>query len=145
MRRYGLPIWLTEFNCGDGGANNTASKHLSYMENVLPYLEGAAEIERYSWMSGPYASLLGERALSSFVCPSVRPSVRNTDIPGCALLTGTAAAGTLRLTSVGSYYNTYVYSESDRPAIDPGEVAECRRTKCWELYDPHFRDLRGPV
>lgn len=49
--RYHLPIWLTEFNCGDGGRKADPAVHLAYMKKVLPYLDSAEEVARYAWFS----------------------------------------------------------------------------------------------
>ena len=52
---FGKPMWLTEFNCGDGDpadnpfANQTKENHLRYMKAVLPKLEAHPHLERYSW------------------------------------------------------------------------------------------------
>jgi len=104
--RYGLPIWLTEFNCGDGGANASSADHLAFMQDALPYLEKAPEIERYSWMSG-----------------------RNTQVPGCSLLVGGLVSddgddddvAPTQLTSVGAFYNSY----NDTPVSGSGASARC--------------------
>ena len=58
-QRYGLPIWLTEFNCGDGGANASAARHLAYMKEALPVLEALPFVERYSWMSVLNSKVVG--------------------------------------------------------------------------------------
>jgi hypothetical protein len=53
--RFAKPIWLTEFNCGDGDpannpyANQSAANHLRFMRAALPKLEAAAHVSRYSW------------------------------------------------------------------------------------------------
>ena len=53
--RFGLPIWLTEFHCGNrpgpGRPNHTAADHLRYMKAALPLLDSLAWVERYAWMS----------------------------------------------------------------------------------------------
>ena len=76
--RYQLPIWLTEFNCGDGGANASAARHLAYMKEALPILESLPFVERYSWMS-----------------------VLNTKVVGSALVDPHG-----ELTTLGKYYTT---------------------------------------
>lgn len=49
--QFGKPIWLTEFAC-DGG--HSVADQKAYMQAAIPYLEGNAHIERYSWFSaGP--------------------------------------------------------------------------------------------
>lgn len=49
--RYGLPIWLTEFSCGDGAQHRSTSEQLGFMSAVLPLLDAAPFVYRYSWMS----------------------------------------------------------------------------------------------
>lgn len=49
--RYGLPIWLTEFNKGGRWTGKSAAEHLAYMREIVPLLEEASYIERYAWMS----------------------------------------------------------------------------------------------
>jgi hypothetical protein len=49
--QFGKPIWLTEFSCG--GSSSVADQ-TAYMKAAVPYLEGNANIARYSWFSaGP--------------------------------------------------------------------------------------------
>lgn len=62
-QRYGLPIWLTEFACGDRNAKRPLHDQLSFMQEVVPELEKAAFVQRYAWMSarqrpGDYRALL---------------------------------------------------------------------------------------
>ena len=49
--RYKLPVWLTEFSCGDGADAKPTSQHLAYMKEILPLLEAASFVFRYAWMS----------------------------------------------------------------------------------------------
>lgn len=49
--RYGYPVWLTEFSCGDGAQGNPTSKHLAFMKEIFPMLDAAPFVFRYSWMS----------------------------------------------------------------------------------------------
>ena len=46
-----LPVWLTEFSCGDGAANKPTADHLKYMKEVVPLLDRAPFVARYAWMS----------------------------------------------------------------------------------------------
>lgn len=46
FERYGLKIWLTEFACPH---TKSALKQLEYMSEILPLLEDAPFIFRYSW------------------------------------------------------------------------------------------------
>jgi hypothetical protein len=45
--KYGKPIWVTEFNCGDGSRNASAPEHRAYMEAALPILDADPHIERW--------------------------------------------------------------------------------------------------
>ena len=49
--RYNLPVWLTEFSCGDHAAGKPMSEHLTYMRSVVPLLDAADFVYRYAWMS----------------------------------------------------------------------------------------------
>lgn len=44
--KYGLPIWVTEFNANPNRSNAT---NLAFMQLALPYLEGLDYVERYAW------------------------------------------------------------------------------------------------
>ncbi len=62
MKKYGKPIWLTEFACGDG--DTALANQKAYMQAAVPYLEGEPAVARYAWFSGrttaiPNVSLLG--------------------------------------------------------------------------------------
>ena len=75
--KYGKPLWVTEFNCGDGAANASAARHLGYMREALPFLDADPRVARYSWMSG-----------------------RDRKIPGAALFEGEGG----QLTELGRLY-----------------------------------------
>jgi hypothetical protein len=49
--RYGYKIWLTEFSCGDHAQGRPTPEHRKFMEGVLPLLDSADYVFRYSWMS----------------------------------------------------------------------------------------------
>ena len=49
--KYELPIWLTEFNCGNGYWNCPLNEHTDYMTDTLPMLEEHPFVPRYNWMS----------------------------------------------------------------------------------------------
>ena len=51
-----LPIWLTEFSCGDGAQNRPEADHLAYMKEIIPLLDAASYVERYAWMSAVSAN-----------------------------------------------------------------------------------------
>jgi hypothetical protein len=56
--QFGKPIWLTEFSCG---GSSTVAQQTAYMNAAVPYLEGSANIARYSWFSAspiPNAQLM---------------------------------------------------------------------------------------
>ena len=76
--RYGMPVWLTEFSCGDGADHKPMANQLAYMREVFPLLDAAPFVYRYAWMSAGSA-LRG-------------------------LVNGTAGAQTL--TPVGEMYNS---------------------------------------
>jgi len=54
--RYNLPIWLTEFSCGDGEEDSPMSAQLKFMGLILPLLDAAPFVERYAWMSAHSAN-----------------------------------------------------------------------------------------
>jgi len=49
--RYGYPVWLTEFSCGDHAQGRPREDHIKFMRDVLPLLDAAPFVHRYSWMS----------------------------------------------------------------------------------------------
>ena len=59
--RFGRKVWLTEFSCGDHADGRPTSDHLAYMRAVLPLLDAADFVYRYSWMSARDSS--GKRGL----------------------------------------------------------------------------------
>jgi hypothetical protein len=63
---FGKPIWLTEFNCGDGPRNASLAEHMEYMKLTLPMLERHPYVVRYAWMASTApvigASLVDEKA-----------------------------------------------------------------------------------
>ena len=77
---FGKPLWVSEFNCGDGMKNASAAEHMAWMQAALPILEGDARVARYAWMSA-----------------------RNEKVPGSALFAG--AGG--ELTALGRFYLSY--------------------------------------
>ena len=78
--RYKMPVWLTEFSCGDGAQGKPTSDQLAYMKTVIPLLDAADYVYRYAWMSARDGHGLR------------------------GLVTGTAPAA--KLTSVGELYNS---------------------------------------
>ena len=49
--KFGLPIWLTEFNCGNGYHNCPLENHQKFMEDSLPMLDSHPFVVRYNWFS----------------------------------------------------------------------------------------------
>jgi len=74
---FDKPLWVTEFNCGDGSRNASSAEHLAYMKIALPILDEDPRVERYAWMSG-----------------------RDSKVPGAALFSGNS------LTELGRFYTT---------------------------------------
>jgi hypothetical protein len=63
LEKYGHPIWLTEFSCGDGSDRSLAAQK-QYMREAVAILEGDPNVFRYAWFSGrtgaiPNVNLLG--------------------------------------------------------------------------------------
>lgn len=54
--RYGMPVWLTEFSCGDGANDKPMADHLAYMREVFPLLDAAPHVSRYAWFSANSAN-----------------------------------------------------------------------------------------
>ena len=49
--RYGHKVWLTEFSCGDSADAKSTAEHVVFMSAILPLLDAADYVDRYSWMS----------------------------------------------------------------------------------------------
>eukprot|EP01111_Echinosteliopsis_oligospora_P007614 TRINITY_DN2284_c0_g1_i1.p1 TRINITY_DN2284_c0_g1~~TRINITY_DN2284_c0_g1_i1.p1 ORF type:complete len:442 (+),score=131.78 TRINITY_DN2284_c0_g1_i1:38-1363(+) len=70
LKKYNKPIWLTEFACP--AANQPVSVEISFMKEVLEFLESEPFVERYSWFGtrlppddgwlGPQVDLLSDQA-----------------------------------------------------------------------------------
>jgi len=65
FKKYGKPIWLTEFSCGDQGSQPIEVQE-QYMAAALQYLESDVDIFRYAWFSGrsteiPTSNLLSDQ------------------------------------------------------------------------------------
>jgi hypothetical protein len=63
LKKYGRPIWLTEFSCGDGSDRSLTAQE-QYMREAVAILEGDSDVFRYAWFSGrtsaiPNVDLLG--------------------------------------------------------------------------------------
>ena len=65
LKKYGKPIWLTEFSCGDMAASQiTLDVQKKYLTDAVNYLENEPAVFRYAWFSGrnneiPFINLLG--------------------------------------------------------------------------------------
>jgi hypothetical protein len=79
FERFQKPIWLTEFNCGDGPVNAPAADHKVYMKATLAMLEKHPYVVRYAWMSS------------------------DAPVKGASLVD----EDNTRLTDLGHYYNTF--------------------------------------
>lgn len=63
FKRFGRPIWLTEFACAYGGDTSPAGQE-RYLREAVPILEADPDVYRYAWFSGspiPEAQLLTEQ------------------------------------------------------------------------------------
>jgi Glycosyl hydrolase catalytic core len=63
LEKYGKPIWLTEFSCGDA-ADRSLAVQKKYMTDALAILEQNDHVFRYAWFAGrttaiPNVDLLG--------------------------------------------------------------------------------------
>lgn len=62
FKRFGKPIWLTEFACAYGGDTSVAGQE-AYMRAAIPVLEADPDVFRYAWFSAgpiPEARLLND-------------------------------------------------------------------------------------
>eukprot|EP00035_Acanthoeca_spectabilis_P025886 m.460306 g.460306 ORF g.460306 m.460306 type:complete len:351 (-) comp21999_c0_seq1:75-1127(-) len=78
--RYGFPVWLTEFSCGDGADAKPTDDHIRFMAKILPLLDEADYVFRYAWMSARQSP------------PELRPLL-------------TTVNGKAELTTLGHLYN----------------------------------------
>lgn len=69
FKKYGKPIWLTEFAGWESNGNiNNADDQINYMIGAVDYLESNPDIFRYAWFIGrgpginnyPYIDILGD-------------------------------------------------------------------------------------
>ena len=49
--KYKLPLWLTEFACGDHRAYKSEEENYQFMSELVPRLDAADFVYRYAWMS----------------------------------------------------------------------------------------------
>ena len=65
MKKYGKPIWLTEFSCLDNPSlKSDPAKQAAYMSDALALVEADPMVARYAWFTGrwkdePAIDLLG--------------------------------------------------------------------------------------
>ena len=53
---FKLPIWLTEFACGDHADHQPLEKQIAFMREILPILDGSHIVFRYAWMAARQGS-----------------------------------------------------------------------------------------
>eukprot|EP01124_Arcella_intermedia_P018042 TRINITY_DN25015_c0_g1_i1.p1 TRINITY_DN25015_c0_g1~~TRINITY_DN25015_c0_g1_i1.p1 ORF type:complete len:485 (-),score=105.38 TRINITY_DN25015_c0_g1_i1:24-1478(-) len=51
FKKYGKPIWLTEFSCGDEGPQ-PAQVQTDFIAEAIQYLDAESDVFRYAWFSG---------------------------------------------------------------------------------------------
>jgi len=95
FRAFGRPIWLTEFNCGDGAApqplaNQSSQNHLRFLRAALPRLEAARHVHKYSWFQAAQRHT------------AMHPGAN----PGCSLINANGSA----LSELGQFYNSFELS-----------------------------------
>lgn len=49
LKKYGKPIWLTEFCAATGNISNDPNTQMKYMTEVVQYLEQDPDVFRYAW------------------------------------------------------------------------------------------------
>ena len=67
FKKYGKPIWLTEFNAWEDNQNFSLEQQMNYMIGAVDFLESDPDVFRYSWFIGrwnginnyPHIELLG--------------------------------------------------------------------------------------
>jgi Glycosyl hydrolase catalytic core len=64
LKKYGKPIWLTEFSCMDAGDHSEAGE-LAYMKTAVAILEADPMIFRYSWFTGRWPNPAGVSLLGA--------------------------------------------------------------------------------
>ena len=48
---FHLPIWLTEFACGDHADHQPLERQIAFMKEILPILDASNIVDRYAWMA----------------------------------------------------------------------------------------------
>ncbi|KAL4429991.1 hypothetical protein ABPG77_004361 [Micractinium sp. CCAP 211/92] len=92
-RKYGRPVWLTEFACPNPGGPPVRS--LQYMAQVLPMLDRDGFVERYAWFALQTDGWLG-----------TSNSLMNIS--------------TNELTDLGKLYLSLVADEREKQQVEPG-------------------------
>jgi hypothetical protein len=64
LKKYNLPIWVTEFSCMDDGDHSVAGQE-KYMREALAILEADPTIFRYAWFTGRWANPSGVSLLGA--------------------------------------------------------------------------------
>jgi Glycosyl hydrolase catalytic core len=64
VKKYGKPIWLTEFSCMDAGDHSAAGEQ-AYMKTAVDILEKDPMIFRYAWFTGRFANPSGVSLLGA--------------------------------------------------------------------------------
>jgi hypothetical protein len=62
LKKYGKPIWVTEFACESDATPNVANQ-TRYMKEALALLESDPDVFRYSWFTGRTTSIAGASLL----------------------------------------------------------------------------------
>ncbi len=93
FKKFGKPIWLTEFSCGDQSDLSLAVQK-KYMQEAVSILENDTSVFRYAWFAG-----------------------RTTEIPNVNLL---GASG--QLTELGQLYVSLPIGTPNQPIALPGKI-----------------------
>ena len=93
FKKFGKPIWLTEFSCGDQSDLSLAVQK-KYMQEAVSILENDTSVFRYAWFAG-----------------------RTTEIPNVNLF---GASG--QLTELGQLYVSLPIGTPNQPIALPGKI-----------------------
>jgi hypothetical protein len=64
FKKYGRPIWVTEFSCMDAG-DHSAAGEAAYMKTAIDILEKDPTVFRYSWFTGRWPAMPGINLLGA--------------------------------------------------------------------------------
>ena len=103
MRHGRRPVWLTEFNCGDGAApqplaNQSAANHMRFLRAALPLLEAAPFVHRYSWFQSWQRHTPWHPGAN----------------PGCSLTSNAAGEAGPAKSALGRFYDAFELASSHR-------------------------------